>query len=633
MPGLTVYRFARAVLCGTIQQLKGSMPDVNGPQASAAGTIACSCDALRRVHFSVSPNYHVRSIRPKRAACSQEPTLKILHFSPFFAPQPRQNSARLRVVAKCAVTRLAAFCLAAQFVSACTWVGLASVDSGEQQANHDSFRPAISEDGRFVAFQSVATNLAPPDSNAAQDIFVRDIAGGTTTRVSVSSGLAQGNDGSYAPAISHNGRWVAFSSDANNLVVNDNNNVRDVFLHDRDTGSTQRLSAFGFVTLTEGNDTSENVDITCFAGCTAAFESEATNLVSGDSNNRKDIFRWVAGGIDRISVDGSGGDADGDSGNPSLSAGGGLVAFDSTATDLLPFGTDSNGFRDIYVRNTALDENSLISVDWLGGYANNSSQNPDISADGRYVAFESLASDLIFSDNNTTTAIYVRDRFSQFTQKVSVNDAGEAANGVSLAPSISGNGRYVAFWSDATNLVAGDTNNVRDIFVRDRWTNTTSRISVDFEEGQSNAVSDQPAISDDGRYIAFSSAADNLVANDNNLINIGPGFFRSAFDIFVRANPRVTVASVVPGVVPIGATTAVTINGSGFLAAAVPKVSGNGVTLSNITIVDESTITMDVTVGSGALPGTRSVTVELGGTGAGPYTGSNALCDACVTLF
>ena len=156
---------------------------------------------------------------------------------------------------------------------------------------------------------------------------------------------------------------------------------------------------------------------------------------------------------------------------------------------------------------------------------------------------------------------------------------------------------------------------------------------MDAVEEQSNGLSDQPAISDDGRYVAFTSAADNLIANDNNLINIGPGFFRSAFDIFVRANPRVTVSSVAPSTLPIGATTSVTITGTNFLPDVVPSVGSDAVTLSNIVIVDENTITMDVAVGPGASAGAKNVLVALYGTGAGPYTGSNALCDSCLTFF
>ena len=520
--------------------------------------------------------------------------------------------------------------LAIAMMSGCSWTGLATLNSSGEQANNDSFLPAASEDARYIAFQSAASNLVATDSNGVQDVFVRDINAGTTSRVSISSAGLQGNGGSYEAAISHDGRYVAFASDATNLVSADNNNVRDVFLHDRDTGSTRRLSAFGLITPVEGNGASENVDITCFAGCVAVFESGASNLVTGDANGVQDIFRWSAGSIERLSVDSSGDDADGSSANASLSAGGGLMAFDSTATNLLTFGTDTNGFRDVYVRNTALDENSIISTNWIGGYANNNSQNPAISADGRFVAFESQASDLVFGDSNTATAIYVRDRFNFFTEKVSVNDAGETANAASLEPFISGDGRYVAFWSDADNLVAGDSNNARDIFVRDRQKNTTSRVSVDQLGAQSNGLSTHPVLSIDGRYVSFSSAADNLVPDDDNDINIGPGFFRSAFDIVVRAVGSISVDSIVPNVLPVGTTTSVTLSGQNFFPTAIADIEGDSETVSNLVIVDENTLTMQVTVPPDATTGARNVTVFVPGTGAGVAKGNLGICPGCV---
>lgn len=546
-------------------------------------------------------------------------------------PALETNSPRLsrpwvgRYSACCAASALAVF------LSACSWTELATRNSNDEQADHDSFRPDVSEDGQFVAYQSIADNLVAGDSNGAQDVFVRDMAESTTSRASVSSGQAQANAGSYVPAISGDGRFVAFASDATNLVSGDSNGVRDVFLRDRDSDTTQRISAFGFPPLpvTEGNGPSENVDLWCLGFCVAVFESDASNLVSNDTNGRRDIFRWQSGGLERLSVDKDGEDADGDSANPSLSAAGSLVAFDSSATNLLPFGSDTNGFRDVYVRNTAQDENSLVSAAWLGGFANGSSENPAISDDGRYVAFESQASDLVFLDDNTGTAIYVRDRINLFTQKMSVNNAGESANGVSLSPAISGNGRYVAFWSDADNLVPDDTNNRRDIFVRDRWTNTTSRVSVNAFGEQSNALSDDPALSGDGRYVVFTTAADNLVKGDDNDINIGPGFFRSAFDIVIRVTADVAVHGIDPSVLPVGTTTSVTITGDNFFAGTTVDISGNDETTANLVVVDENTITVDITPAPGAATGERNVSVLVPGTGPGTGKGNLGLCAGC----
>lgn len=517
-------------------------------------------------------------------------------------------------------------------VSGCGWTGLATLNSNDEQANNDSFLAAVSDSAQHVAYQSLGSNLVPGDSNGEQDVFVRDMAAGTTSRASVSSTGIQANDGSYNAAISGNGRYVAFTSDASNLVFSDSNGFRDVFLHDTDTGFTQRLSALGVIIITQGNEDSDNVDLSCTAGCIAAFESSASNLVSNDFNNTQDIFRWVSGGIHRLSVDKNGNDADGGSANPSLSSGGGIMAFDSSATNLLDFGTDTNGLQDVYVRNTALEQNSLGSVNWIGGFANGNSSNPDVSADGRYVVFESQASDLLFGDINTGTAIYLRDRFNFSNEKISVNTAGESANGVSLSPAISADGRYVTFWSNASNLVLDDSNNARDIFVRDRWKNTTTRLSVDTFGEQANGLNDHPAISGDGRYGVFSSAADNLVPNDNNVIHIGGGFFRSAFDIVVRVVADVTVTGMVPSELTAGTTTAVTVSGTNFLSGAVAELSDNDETVSNLVIVDENTISMDITISSGAAPGARQVNVLLPGTGPGIDRGNVGTCIGCASI-
>mgnify|MGYP003630268343 CR=1 FL=1 len=559
---------------------------------------------------------------PIAVDCSRERHTRLRHGS--YDAKPNLRPVRATLLATSVAPLL---------LSGCVWTGFASLSDSGDQANQDSFEPSVSADGRYVAFQSSSNNLVPDDYNGVQDIFLRDLAAATIRRVSLSSPGEQGNAASFDAAVSEGGQYVAFASDATNLVDDDGNGFRDVFLRDQLNRTTWRLSAFGLFILTEGNGDSENPDISCSGSCSVVFESDASNLVSNDTNFTRDIFSFTIGTFEpeRVSVDGSGGDPDGDSANPSVSAGGGLVAFDSSATDLLTFGSDTNGFRDVYVRNTALDENSLASVSWLGGLANGSSTNPDISADGRYVAFESQASNLIFSDSNTSTAIYVRDRLGLSNEKISVNDAGESANAASLSPSISGNGRYVAFWSNASNLVSGDTNNQRDIFVRDRWTNTTSRLSVDALGAQSNGLSDQVALSSDGRYAAFASAADNLVPDDDNDILIGPGFSRSAFDIVVRTVAGVAVTAIQPSVLPVGSTTAVTVTGENFFAGSLLNIGGEAETVSNLVVVDENTITADVAVAASAVAGLRSVTVSVPGTGAGLDKGSLGACVNCAT--
>jgi hypothetical protein len=228
-----------------------------------------------------------------------------------------------------------------------------SVATGGAEGNNESasFQASISADGRYVALQSLATNLVSGDTNAQQDVFVRDRQSGTTERVSVATGGAEGNSSSYAPSISADGRFVAFYSLASNFAAGDTNGYVDVFVRDRQSGTTERVS-----------------------------------MATG------------------------------------------------------------------------------------GAQENNNSYNPAISADGRFVAFYSLASNLVAGDTNLASDVFVRDRQSGTTERASVATGGAEAegNGHSEEPSISSDGRFVAFASPASNLVAGDSNNNSDVFERDR---------------------------------------------------------------------------------------------------------------------------------------------------------------------
>ena len=195
-----------------------------------------------------------------------------------------------------------------------------------------------------------------------------------------------------------------------------------------------------------------------------------------------------------------------------------------------------------------------LSVDSAGNQANDSSVNPSISADGRFVAFESNASNIVPGDTNNTSDIFVRDLSTNTTTRVSVDSAGNQANKVSSQPSISANGRFVAFYSDASNLVPGDTNNLADIFVRDLLTNTTTRVSVDSAGNQGNLVSSDPSISANGRFVAFQSQGSNVVPGDTNNTN----------DIFVRDLLTNT-------------TTRVSVDSAGILGeSGIPSISADG---------------------------------------------------------
>ena len=162
-----------------------------------------------------------------------------------------------------------------------------AVDSAGAQGNSGSFVPSLSANGRVVAFASGATNLVAGDTNAATDIFVHDLKTGQTVRVAVDSAGGQGNDSSFVPSLSANGRVVAFASDATTLVTGDTNGNRDVFVHDLTTGQTVRVSVDS--AGIEGNGDSFSPSLSANERL-VAFDSFATNLVPGDTNGAEDIF-------------------------------------------------------------------------------------------------------------------------------------------------------------------------------------------------------------------------------------------------------------------------------------------------------------------------------------------------------
>jgi Tol biopolymer transport system component len=394
-----------------------------------------------------------------------------------------------------------------------------SVASDGTQVNSDSYRPSISADGRYVAFTSYASNLVSGDTNDTWDIFVYDTLANTTRLVSVGDNGIQANEGSYIPSISADGRYVAFGSYASNLVSGDTNNAPDVFVYDTLANTTRRVSLDN--NGIQGNNDSYPPSISA-DGRYVAFVSDASNLVSGDTNNASDIFvhDTVANTTRRVSVA-----SDGTQGNdyssydyfspPSISADGHYVAFGSYASNLVS--GDTNNRNDIFVYDTVANTTRRVSVASDDTEGNGRSQAPSISADGRYVAFLSNANNLVSDDTNGTDDIFVYDTVANTTRRVSIGSNGTEGNNGSDRPSISADGRYVAFTSDASNLVSGDTNNASDLFVYDTVANTTRRVSVDDNGIQgNNNYSYNPSISADGSYVAFDSDASNLVSDDTN---------------------------------------------------------------------------------------------------------------------
>jgi len=393
-----------------------------------------------------------------------------------------------------------------------------SVDSSGGDPDGSSGSGSASADGRYVAFASRASNLVDNDGNGLGDIFVRDMMQGITVRASVDTLGGDPNGVSSSPVISDDGRYVVFHSTASNLVPDDTNEFEDIFVRDLVAASTVRAS----VDTTGGDaDAPSHYPAISADGQFVVFRSWASDLAPGDGNGKQDIFvrDMVAGTTVRASVSATGGDADGESRGASISAEGRFAAFHSYASNLVPEG-DTNGYLDVYVRDLVNNVTIRASVNTTGGEPNCDSRAKvglSLSADGHYVVFQSCASDLVPNDHNGVYDIFVRDLVAGTTTRVSVDRFGGDANKQSEAGSISGDGRFVAWHSNASDIVSGDTAGKKDVFIRDLVKGKTIRLSLDYlTGGDTDGNSRHAKASNGGQFIVFQSDASDLVAGDGN---------------------------------------------------------------------------------------------------------------------
>jgi Tol biopolymer transport system component len=519
--------------------------------------------------------------------------------------------------------------------------------TGAGGGNSDSLPAGLSADARFVLFESSASDLVPGDTNIAADIFLRDLATGTTLLVSANTNGGAGNRGSRGSVMTPDGRYVAFVSAASDLVAGDTNGLADVFLRDLQSGTTTLVSVGAMTNASSpAGGSSEYPDITP-DGRYVAFYSTASNLVAG-AVNLGDIYvrdlvsgttTWASsyaltavqllspattnvvcynhllstngqflvyqasaaplsgpgspgvvlrynmysGATDIISTNATVG-----SGMPEdvrsldMTPDGRFVAFvantnasptqstcvlvwdDQTGAITLASGDLSNsvptnsicvspslspdgrfvlflcssnlvtnalaGDLHLYQRDLQAATTTLVDTD-TNGFAPvlTLASAPRMSADGRLVAFECPDNGLVPADLNRSYDIVVRDLTGGTVELISARDATLPTltpNGPSTLFnfSVSTNGSYVAFASEADNLVSGDTNSLRDIFRCDLVHGTNVLVSVATNGASADGISSEAAISGDGRYVVFTSAADNLVAGDSN----------GARDVFVR---------------------------------------------------------------------------------------------------
>ena len=368
--------------------------------------------------------------------------------------------------------------------------------------------PVISGSGSTVAFTTRASNLVPGDPDGIDDIAVVRMRKGQARCASVSSTGVKGDAASADPALDKGGKRVAFSSLATNLVDADTNDVRDIFVHDLVKGVTVRASVAGDGTQADGASEKPTMSGN---GRLVVFASHATNLVPGDTNGFEDIFLHdlVTGETRRVSLGLQGVEADGDSSLPRISANGRYVAFLSMARNLVAL--DDFPTRDAFVVDLKTGATEMVSVGTLGFPSNAGTYSLSISANGRRVAFDSMGTNLVSVPGQFEGMdVFLRDRKKHTTTLLSAGPSGVPANEYSEEPDISGNGRWVAFTSLASNLVAGDTNGRGDVFRRKVKTGDMALVSVSSLGAQADSNSGQASITRSGRYVAFATRATNL---------------------------------------------------------------------------------------------------------------------------
>lgn len=362
---------------------------------------------------------------------------------------------------------------------------------------------------------------------AVSGVVIKVQAAGNLELVSVATDGSQAEGLSRYSLLSGDGRYVVFVSNASNLVPDDTNGVNDIFVRDRQTGTTERVSV--------ASDGSEGNDLSGFSdphelsitpdGRYVAFMSAASNLVPDDTNGNQQSATWgwdifvhdrQTGTTERINIASDGSEAiGGGSFRLDISIDGRYVSFQSEASNLVP--DDTNDVSDIFVHDRQTGTTERMSVTSEGTQGNGPSDHPSISFDGRYIAFMSVASDLVPSDTNALADIFVHDRQTGTTERINVSSDGSEGNNVAGGPtSMSADGRYISYITSASNLIPGATNPGNDVVVYDQQTDTNELVSIASDGSQANNNAATSSMSDDGRYVSFQSTATNLSPDASN---------------------------------------------------------------------------------------------------------------------
>ncbi|MBI1854012.1 MAG: IPT/TIG domain-containing protein [Planctomycetes bacterium] len=475
-----------------------------------------------------------------------------------------------------------------------------SVDSNGVEGNGLSDSPTISADGRFVAFTSLASNLAPGDGDTSDDSFVHDRQTGATTLITL--GPTGDHIRGYGAYISANGRFVAFVAALPNVPPNPllctHALIRDL---QAETTEIATVASDGSLANSDARGDNGSTISLSADGRFVAFCSTATNLVAGGIRGQQVYLRDRTAGVTSLvsrSLSGSG--ADRPCTAPSVSDDGRFVSFESDSNNIVP--NDVSSSLDVFVADMSTGSVRAVTSDSPGVPYNQNGRHACISGNGRFVAFTSLSPNLVPGDTNRQPDVFVQDLQTGETTRVDVDSNGAQALGTSFQtfPTPSEDGSIVAFWSSAWDLVSDDTNGTGDLFVHDRRDGTTTRVSLTSSGGQASAIGRNFirsfAISADGGTVAFVSDTPNVVAGDTN----------GVADVFVRST--VELASVVPTIGSEAGGDLVRITGAHFGDAGATSVRFGNAT-ATLVDVTPSMILARTPPGTGQV----EVRVERGG--------------------
>lgn len=426
--------------------------------------------------------------------------------------------------------------------------GITNQPAGVRGSGYSSY-PRVSDNGQWVVFASLSSNLVVPDTNNRLDIFVWEKDSNQFFRMSDSPAGVQGNNLSFGGDVAADGS-VTFMSNANNLGPPDTNGARDIFYKDFSTGAVELISVDSNGVQHNGAVFDPQISAD---GTRIVYWSSATNLISNDTNGVADIFMYdrTTGTTTRVSLTSTGGETNGQSSQPLISGDGRWIAYWSFADNIVP--NDTNMNTDTFLYDTVNGTTIRVSVSSAGVEGDSATLPRGISEDGDWIVMSSYATNLTPGINNGLMNVFSHQVSTGLTQRVNLSSTGVEPNQDCDAGGISTDGRYTVFESRATNLVPGITNTQSDVFLNDSVSNTTIRISVDAQQGEVIGTHEDTTISGDGRQVAFKSSG--IAFTLFHTLSVDDIFLASAGELYTYGNGCACSSSTTPFIFANGSPT------------------------------------------------------------------------------